>query len=205
MPGFGPSGYPVGGFPANPAALGGYPGVIPSAGYPIGTFPPPGYPAGGFPPGYNPWLGAYARPQYASTGRRLVSYIIDIIVFQFIWQPIQIILSAIVGTSVSPTNFGGAMAASIATFVLYVVVYGLYVAGQEGAWGQTLGKRALGIKVVKEDGSPIDYDSALIRYIFLFLAPLGFFGIVTLCTIAFSEKKQRIGDRAAGTFVVKTS
>jgi uncharacterized RDD family membrane protein YckC len=56
---------------------------------------------------------------------------------------------------------------------------------------------------VKEDGTPIDVDAALVRYLFLFLAPLGFLGLVTLVMIATSEKKQRLGDKAAGTIVVR--
>jgi hypothetical protein len=126
------SGYPAPGYPP-PAGYG--PGAIP-VGYPFGdhagTLHPGSLAIGGFPPGYNPWLGAVARPRYASAWRRLGAYLIDVIIFQLIWQVVQAILNGIVGTQLSSTDLSAAVTVTLASLILNFVLYGLYVAGQEG-------------------------------------------------------------------------
>ena len=67
--------------------------------------------------------------------------------------------------------------------------------------GQTLGSRALNIRVVKTDGSYLDYVGAFLRYI----------GFVVSCVViligviwaAFDAQKQGWHDKIAGTYVVK--
>ncbi len=66
--------------------------------------------------------------------------------------------------------------------------------------GQTIGKRALKIKVVKIDGFQASLSDYVVRWFFrivdVFLFGLGFF------VILFNKKQQRIGDMAAGTGVI---
>ena len=67
--------------------------------------------------------------------------------------------------------------------------------------GQTVGKRVMGIKVVKEDGSPVDYQTAVIRYLTYMVSTiplfLGYFWVI------WDEKKQGWHDKLAKTLVVK--
>jgi len=68
--------------------------------------------------------------------------------------------------------------------------------------GQSIGKKLMNIKVIKEDtGATIlgDYGSAIIRQVSLAI-PL--FGIVDALMV-FSAEKQRFGDKWAKTMVVK--
>lgn len=66
--------------------------------------------------------------------------------------------------------------------------------------GQTIGKRALKIKVVKIDGYQASLADYVVRWFFrivdIYIFGLGFF------VIMFSKKLQRIGDMAAGTAVI---
>ncbi|RED47434.1 RDD family protein [Seonamhaeicola aphaedonensis] len=66
--------------------------------------------------------------------------------------------------------------------------------------GQTIGKKALKIKVVKIDGFQASLSDYVVRWFFrivdIYLFFLGFFVII------FSKKSQRIGDMAAGTGVI---
>jgi uncharacterized RDD family membrane protein YckC len=66
--------------------------------------------------------------------------------------------------------------------------------------GQTLGKKALKIRVVKIDGYQASLSDYLVRWFFrivdIYIFGLGFF------SIAFSKKAQRFGDMAAGTAVI---
>lgn len=74
----------------------------------------------------------------------------------------------------------------------------------EGAVGQTLGKRLVGIRVTAEDGAPCSYQSAAIRTVFRFVDWLPVAYIAGLASIALTERHQRLGDVAAGTIVVRT-
>ena len=66
--------------------------------------------------------------------------------------------------------------------------------------GQTLGKKAMKIRVVKIDGYQASLADYLIRWFFR-IVDIYIFGM-GLFFIAFSKKTQRIGDMAAGTSVI---
>ena len=73
----------------------------------------------------------------------------------------------------------------------------------EGAYGQTLGKMAMDIVVVKDDGSDCDYVASLVRNVLRIVDALPTFYIVGLVVIYVSDEGQRVGDIAASTVVVK--
>ncbi len=56
-----------------------------------------------------------------------------------------------------------AVVLTLALFLLATVV--AYSVWMHGKWGQTLGKMALGMKVVRTDGSPLGYGGAFVRWI----------------------------------------
>lgn len=70
--------------------------------------------------------------------------------------------------------------------------------------GRSIGKIALGIRVVMLDGSQPGLGAYLIRWLFRIIESAAFIGgIVPVITIAVNGKGQRLGDMAAGTTVVK--
>ena len=74
----------------------------------------------------------------------------------------------------------------------------------EWLWnGQTLGKRLFGLRVINEDGSPARFIAVFVRNLVRvadFLPGLYGFGLVS---IVLSSRSQRLGDLAAGTYVVR--
>jgi len=73
----------------------------------------------------------------------------------------------------------------------------------EATWGATLGKLATNIRVVREsDGGPIDWSAAIIRNVLRAIDGLVLYliGFIAICV---SAKRQRIGDKVAGTIVVR--
>ena len=68
--------------------------------------------------------------------------------------------------------------------------------------GQSLGKMAIGIKIVKTDGSSVGFEGALIREIIgkLVSSLIFFLGYIW---ILFDGKRQGWHDKIAGTYVVK--
>ncbi len=68
--------------------------------------------------------------------------------------------------------------------------------------GQTLGKKALKIRVVKIDGYQASFADYLIRWFFRNVDIWVTFGLLAIITLASSKKSQRVGDMAAGTSVI---
>jgi uncharacterized RDD family membrane protein YckC len=71
----------------------------------------------------------------------------------------------------------------------------------EGLWGQTIGKRFLNIKVVTKTNEKINLSHAFIRFLLAFVDFMFVSGIIVA---AISKNNQRLGDMAAGTFVIKS-
>ncbi len=80
------------------------------------------------------------------------------------------------------------------------LVYFLYFWSAAGN-GQTLGMRALNLQVVKTDGSPLPLQTAVIRYLGLFVSFVVI--LIGVIWVAFDADKQGWHDKIAGTYVVK--
>lgn len=134
----------------------------------------------------------------ASVGDRLIAAIID-------WAALFTYF-----TSISLLTFNALdkaflyndviMITCLVIISLPVIVY--FPACEIFANGQSLGKRAMKIRVVTVDGNSPTIGSCLLRW---FLYPIdtmltGFLGIVF---IVFGKHRQRLGDLAAGTMVIK--
>jgi len=68
--------------------------------------------------------------------------------------------------------------------------------------GQTVGKMIMKIKVVRVDGSPTQWYNLLVRWMLRIVDIWLFFASIGVLSILLSDKKQRIGDAAAGTVVI---
>ena len=90
----------------------------------------------------------------------------------------------------------------IATISLvFLIGSTIYAVACWAATGQTVGKVAMGIKVIRTDSSPVDLRCAFIRFLgcLLSVASLGLGFII----LAFDSHKQSLHDRIADTYVVK--
>jgi uncharacterized RDD family membrane protein YckC len=93
--------------------------------------------------------------------------------------------------------------------VEFVLIFGAYpIVFEWLSRGRTLGKLALGLRVVRDDGGPIGFRQALVRGLAGLLlekpgllAPFG--TAVGAGLLAFTASNKRIGDFMAGTFVVR--
>ena len=73
----------------------------------------------------------------------------------------------------------------------------------QGATGKTPGKAAFGITTVAPDGSPPGIGKAVVRWLLLFVD--AFFFLPGLISSLTSKGHRRIGDMAAGTYVVRSA
>jgi uncharacterized RDD family membrane protein YckC len=78
---------------------------------------------------------------------------------------------------------------------------------QEGAWGTTLGKRIFALHVVRVDGSTAGWWEALSRSTLRLVEvnPVLLGALPAALAVAWSRRKQRLGDMLAGTVVIRQS
>jgi uncharacterized RDD family membrane protein YckC len=139
-------------------------------------------------------------------GSRIVGGIIDFVIVGIIAGILSIFL-AVPGAMFRPNMmapfwsvFLGGIWGVIGVMWLLWLIYFTYF---EGTSGQTIGKKFVHIKVVKEDGSRCDVGSALVRNILRIIDYLPFLYILGIILIAATDKKQRLGDMLAKTIVIK--
>ncbi|MEM0931139.1 MAG: RDD family protein [Bacteroidota bacterium] len=70
--------------------------------------------------------------------------------------------------------------------------------------GRTVGKMLLKMRVVRLDGTPVHWSNYLVRWMLRLVDIWIFFGSIGILSILFSERRQRLGDAAAGTVVIST-
>lgn len=141
-------------------------------------------------------------------GARAVAQLVDGI--------ISLLVFTIVGGA-SALVLGGGVAALTRSPVATMVTVGpaaMLVGGLAGgavpillewAWnGETVGKRLVGIRVVSLDGHRLGLGAAVTRNL-LAGVDAAFFALVGLVAMATSPARQRVGDRVAGTIVVRAA
>jgi len=130
---------------------------------------------------------------------RVGAYLIDSLVIGF---PLGAILGVFIATAGLDINDKDAL--NLVTYVIQAVaglVTVIYFTLMNGAYGATLGKMALGLKVVKQDGSPIGYGLALGRIVLM--------NVLSGCTcslffisVATNEEYRGWHDQICGTRVI---
>ena len=106
----------------------------------------------------------------------------------------------------APSGFGEGFwfdrlsAENVVRIVFFVFFPAFYYVYLHGAFGQTFGKMALRIKVVNEDGSPLDYRKAFLRWLGYFLCDLTL--DLGYLWAAFDLRKQGLHDKVCKTIVV---
>ena len=137
---------------------------------------------------------------------RVFAFIIDTILVGVV--ALLLLFSGLIFGSFFSTMRRGVGAPNL-TIMIFV---GIIIAGftlfyaflLEGYWGQTIGKKVVGIVVVKEDGSKCTYEASIIRNLLRIVDSFPQLYVIGFISIAMSDKSQRVGDRLANTVVVET-
>jgi uncharacterized RDD family membrane protein YckC len=144
---------------------------------------------------------AVTRGNVHVTGRRVVATIVDGLVIGGIYAA----MAAMLGTITTDGGAGHWVATMPAAgTVAYAIVVALYFVLLEGYRGQTLGKMAVGITVVSEaTGAPPGPAAATVRTALRLIDGLANYLVAFVAVLA-TAKRQRLGDMAAHTVVVRT-
>lgn len=138
----------------------------------------------------------------AGVGYRLLAAMLDII-FMSVYVALMMLILGISGV-INRNIFSGDhyFLLTILTIAgLPILLY--HFLSETFMNGQSLGKKIMGIKVVKLDGSQPGVGSYILRSVFRIIDIQTMSGVVAIISIALSEKSQRLGDMAAGTTVIR--
>jgi len=91
----------------------------------------------------------------------------------------------------------------VLVLVTFTIAWSYFVL-LEWLWqGQTVGKRLYGLRVIRDDGAPAGFVAVLVRNVIRIVDFLPLFYGLGLLMIIFTSRSQRLGDLAAGTYVVR--
>lgn len=134
--------------------------------------------------------------QIAQLPIRALSAMIDILVV-FIGYVLGIVLWA-----ATLNDFDSAFSAAVLILFTVITLVGYPVVFETATRGRTLGKLALGLRVVSDDGGPERFRQALFRALAGFIELWMFAGgPAAVCSLV-NAKGKRIGDIFAGTVVI---
>jgi len=94
----------------------------------------------------------------------------------------------------------------VALLLFFAVIFlGYYIIFEALAGGQTPGKRIAGIRVIRDDGSPVTIYESAVRNFFRVIDFLPLYNALGIILILVNGKRKRLGDLVAGTLVIRTS
>ena len=149
--------------------------------------------------------------ELAGLGSRFLALVVDlaiqILTLVALAAGVLLVLSRLPHRSIVQTaaqdKFAESVGIAIVIAVLFIVLFGYFIAF-EALWnGQTPGKKLLGLRVARDGGYPIDFGASLIRNLIRVGEQLiGFYAFAAISALVSPENK-RLGDHAAGTIVVR--
>ncbi len=133
----------------------------------------------------------------ASLGLRIASGLIDVVV------TVVLIVIVILIASVATIGTDAALAAVavIGTIILVFLVFPTTL--ETLTHGRSIGKLALGLRTVRDDAGPISSQHAFVRALIGVVEIYVFLGGPAFFSALMSSRGKRLGDFAAGTYVVR--
>jgi len=132
----------------------------------------------------------------AGLGTRLLAIVIDVVVHLLV----LVGLLYLFGTFVFSLDGAGFAAATLALVVAVLVVLPATV--ETLSHGRSLGKLALGLRAVRDDGGPIRSRHAIARALVGFGEIYLAFGALSAPFVLATHRAKRLGDMVAGTYVI---
>ena len=123
---------------------------------------------------------ARGQVKFAGFWRRLAAYLIDMAIISIVYWMLY------------PLKTAG--------IVIYSIIVIFYFIGFQAGRGQTPGKAALGIKIIRSDGTKISAGTAILRYIGYIISSV--IACIGFIIIAFQGKNQGLHDLIANTVVI---
>ncbi len=139
----------------------------------------------------------------AGIGSRFMAALVDtiiIVILQIIVLFALLLLANLIPAQFEDAAFGWVIA--IFGLLAFAFFWGYYILFEMIWNGQSIGKRWVGLRVIKTDGTPITLAESIIRNLVRLVDFLPAYYGVGVVTMFINEQSRRLGDLAAGTLVV---
>jgi uncharacterized RDD family membrane protein YckC len=136
----------------------------------------------------------------AGLGSRIVAQILDNLVAIPLTLVGILLFGALANLLVSSSQ-GAAFAGAAAGLFAGFVYFGYFLVAEAVTSGKTFGKSAMGLRVIRVDGSAVDFSAVAVRNLVRIIdVAILLIGVVVMF---FQPQTRRLGDLAAGTLVVR--
>jgi uncharacterized RDD family membrane protein YckC len=140
--------------------------------------------------------------EMGGVGSRTIARLIDLVLQVMMVVSAITALSFVIG-GLFTAEYGIAILVTLIALVVFLALFG-YPTFMETRFGATVGKMAMGLRVVTAEGGPPRFRHAAIRafmqVVDIWLIPIGVIGLITMLL---SRQSTRLGDMAAGTVVLR--
>lgn len=135
----------------------------------------------------------------ARLGSRMVAYLLDVLL------EIVVLVGVLIALAATRVQFDSALVTALGLTLFVLVFVGYPTAAETLSGGRTLGKAAMGLRVVRDDGGRAGFVAILARELIGLIVerPGLFLFVPAVITSMASERGKRIGDLVAGTIVVQ--
>ncbi len=138
--------------------------------------------------------------ELASVRDRALAYLIDLVIVTAVYLFLFVIIENVFIESLDGSALLTNLLLSIFPIALFI---GYQFLSESLLNGQSLGKKAIGIKVVRLDGEDPSLYDYLMRAIFHLVDTIFSLGVVAVLLINSSDKWQRLGDFTSNTTVIR--
>jgi uncharacterized RDD family membrane protein YckC len=145
--------------------------------------------------------------ELAGIGSRFVAALLDLMIHAVMFLVLSLLfILGVVGLRDAGVTVPEELAPWIlgaAILALFGLFWGYYILFETRWSGQSPGKRAMRLRVIKDGGYPIDFRAAMLRNLMRYVDWLPAFYAVGFASVFFSRDYKRLGDFVAGTLVVR--
>lgn len=139
----------------------------------------------------------------AGIGYRTLAYLIDFLSLFFFWAVAFFALSFAISDMEQAFGSLSGLGKTLAIVGLFATQWLYWTVAEVFFQGQTLGKRAMRIRVARDDGSPVGVLESAVRNLMRAVDFLPLFYAAGLLTMLIDPKHRRLGDLVAGTLLLR--
>ncbi|MCX7746628.1 MAG: RDD family protein [Clostridia bacterium] len=145
----------------------------------------------------------FVEYELAGTGSRFIAAFIDYLIQVVLLMIVAFAIGFQTAEDIYMSFYGNSLMAAIGIIIIFLINAGYFIFFEMILNGQSPGKKVVKLKVIKENGAPINFLDSMIRNIVRLVDMMPTMYLVGALVILFTKQYKRIGDFAAGTVVVK--
>jgi uncharacterized RDD family membrane protein YckC len=139
----------------------------------------------------------------AGIGYRCLAWLVDATILFFFWVIAYFVFSVLVSDVLGLFQGLSGLAQTLLAVGIFATQWLYWTLSEVFLHGQTLGKRLLGIRVVRMDGSPVGLYESAMRNLLRAVDFLPAFYATGSLSMLFTKQHRRLGDLLAGTLLVR--